>query len=170
MLPPAFVASKKRREHLTERVHAAQSRLRNTLALAAHPALAVDDGSEQLRGIKRRCSDVIDSGSAAAAGGGAARCADADAVGHDMRSDAEDLAIERQLLAGVSAADIIAGSTEGRHATASLKQDGQQRQSSSSAGMPLGEASTDLADEQLQPGGQFLRSPAEVAVMRRFIG
>ena len=175
MLPPAFVANKKLREHLTERVHTAQSRLRNTLAAAAHPALPPDDGSDQTRGTKRHCLDSFDSDSAVA---GAAVRSNA-AVGHGMRLDAEDLVIERQLLAGVSAADVIAGSTKGRHATAGPQLDGQQqqqqqqqqqRQTSSSAATPLGEASTDLADEQLQPGGQFLRTPAEVAVMRRFIG
>jgi hypothetical protein len=204
MLPPAFLASKKQREELTERVYAAQSRLRSTLGLGE---ASTNKNQEKTHNV---CvdNDLKQSAIQDESGGGKRRRVDSypsmpvplnhmaiaasstDAEESTSALDVEDLAIERQLLAGVSAADIIAGSTEGRHASqheqagqhrrhghgTSRGQDGHANEdiTRSSSTQPwsstaLGSADTDLTDEQLQPGGDFLRSEAEIAVIRRWM-
>lgn len=204
MLPPAFLANQTRREELTTRVKAAQARLSTTLScvtnegpLISHSegiectdrdtqtgTLPADLGTGKRRRIDPQYSISVD----------ADRLADANTTTTSSESaigaallpstlDDEDLAIERQLLAGISPADIIAGSTNGRHASQhETPRSNQQRphaavdgrvhdlQSSrthSRSSTPLGSA--DLSDDLLQPGGEFLRSEAEVAVFKRWM-
>ena len=138
MLPPAFLANKLRRDDRTRRVKAAQSRLSGTLSLAAHepksnPGQSIDRnqnsentstqhgsraGAESGTGKRRRIHSqpsVADT-LADARATTISESADGATASLSMLDD-EDLAIERQLLAGISPADIIAGSTDGRHAS-----------------------------------------------------
>ena len=210
MLPPAFLATKNRRDELTIRVKAAQARLSNTLSLTTNETepnsgQSSDQGEHiectgrvsqsrkraaaELGSSKHRRTDSQPSVSSAAD-----RLADANMTKTSSETasstaelpsklDDEDLAIERQLLAGISPADILAGSTHGRHASqhevvrrnerrpqAAVEGSVHGIQSFTTQSRPscaLGPA--DLSDDQLRPGGEFLRSEAEVAVLKRWM-
>ncbi len=204
MLPPAFLVNQNRRDELTTRVKAAQARLSSTLSRVTNEGASIrrSEGSEcrdrdthtgprpaDLGTNKRRRIDPQGSISADTdrlANANMTKTSSESAIGTaELPStlDDQDLAIERQLLAGISPADIIAGSTNGRHAGQhEISRSNQQRspaavdggahdlQSSRTHGRSstaLGSA--DLSDDQLQPGGEFLRSEAEVAVFKRWM-
>ena len=210
MLPPAFLASKNRHDELTIRVKAAQARLSNTLTLTTNQSeqnlgqssdhvehiVCTERGTQsrkhavaEVGSSKRRRTDPQPSVSSADD-----RLADANMTktSSDTASstvelpstlDDEDLAIERQLLAGISPADIIAGSTHGRHASQHEVVRRNERppqvavegsvhgiQSFTTQLRPSGVLGpADLSDDQLRPGGAFLRSEAEVAVLKRWM-
>ena len=164
MQPPAFRASRKRREELTARVQAAQFRLRSTLGAAS--AAAAPAGQEEGSGgggdgnARKRRRTLHGAAQPAAWEGGAPR---------DAPLEAEDFAVERQLLAGVSPEDIIAGSTEGRatgHPGSRVPGARAAGGAAASASRELGPS--DIADGDLQPGGQYLRSEREIALLKQF--
>ena len=164
MQPPAFRASRKRREELTARVQAAQFRLRSTLgaaSTAAAPAAQEEgSGGDGDGNARKRRRTLHGAAQPAAWEGGAPR---------DAPLEAEDFAVERQLLAGVSPEDIIAGSTEGRatgHPGSRVPGARAAGGAAASASRELGPS--DIADGDLQPGGQYLRSEREIALLKQF--
>ena len=163
MQPPAFRASRKRREELTARVQAAQFRLRSTLgaaSAAAAPAQEEGSGGDGDGNARKRRRTLHGAAQPTAWEGGAPR---------DAPLEAEDFAVERQLLAGVSPEDIIAGSTEGRatgHPGSRVPGARAAGGAAASASRELGPS--DIADGDLQPGGQYLRSEREIALLKQF--
>lgn len=210
-LPPAFLANKKRRDDLTARVHAAQSRLSRTV----YPNIADSETKlgqsidHEMQNECNRTGTDTDARIMAETGPSKRRRMDpepsaphADGLANadvtkistavatsttrpPFMLNCEDLAIERQLLAGISPADIVSGSLEGRHASQhnftssnELRQqavtavEGRVHNLQSSATQPRSStklATTDLSDELLQPGGDYLRSEAEIAVLKRWM-
>ena len=144
-------------------MQAAQFRLRSTLgaaSAAAAPAQEEGSGGDGDGNARKRRRTLHGAAQPTAWEGGAPR---------DAPLEAEDFAVERQLLAGVSPEDIIAGSTEGRatgHPGSRVPGARAAGGAAASASRELGPS--DIADGDLQPGGQYLRSEREIALLKQF--